>query len=260
MKLAATILYGSQNYGLDTPESDKDYKVLLCPEFEDLYSYHKVCKDDLPSDLDSEHYSVMSLIQFHDLLMAGNPNCLEMLYSIDKKLYDLELQRSNYMGFASNMFEAGYIATVWDKFYSALKGIALNSIDRNGINVKTVSRLYYFYYFAQQIVENGFTVNESTWRNPDNVDYRLAAEIRKSNSNRKQITLTCIADGLHELLDSNEQRYSAMAKNWCETNEETMGSLEELKATLNRTIRRIVWENCYKDDRTRKILYGLWCT
>lgn len=256
MKLAATILYGSQNYGLDTPESDKDYKVLLCPQFDDLYNYHKVCKDDLPSELDPEHYSVMSLIQFHDLLMAGNPNCIEMLYSMDKKLYDLELQRSNYMGFASNMFETGYIATVWDKFYSALKGITMHSIGRNGINVKTVSRLYYFYYFAQQIVEDGFSINERTWRNPDNMNYCLAAKMRKSNS-RNIITLECIADGLHELLDSNEQRYSAMAKKYCEAHKESIKSQKELKATLDRTIRRVVWENC-NNDRTRKTLYGIY--
>lgn len=247
MKEVVRILYGSQNYGLNTPESDKDYKVLLCPEFEDLYRYHKVCKDDLPNGLDPEHYSVMSIIQFHDLLMAGNPNCLEMLYSIDKKLYDLELQRSNYIGFVSNMFEAGYIATVWDKFYSALKGIALNSIDRNGINVKTVSRLYYLYYFAQQIVWDGFTVNERTWRNPDNVDYCLAAEIRKSNKNAE--TLEAIAEGACRSFDANRHRFSAMAMKWREKHEETIRSIDKLKAELDKSVRRTVWENCFSVRR-----------
>lgn len=247
MKEVARILYGSQNYGLDTPDSDKDYKVLLCPEFEDLYSYHKVCKDDLPSELDPEHYSVMSLIQFHDLLMAGNPNCIEMLHSTDKKVFDMEFLRSNYWRFASNLYAMGYIATVWDKFYSALKGIALNSIDRNGVNVKTVSRLCFFNYFAQQIVRDDFVVNERTWRNPNNFNYALAAAIRRSNKSTE--SLEAIADGAHRSLDVNEHRFSAMAKAWCESHKESIKTLKEDMQTLGRSIRRIVWEYGYNARR-----------
>lgn len=247
MKHIATILYGSQNYGLDMPDSDKDYKVLLCPEFEDLYNYHKVCKDDLPSGLDPEHYSVMSLMQFHDLLMAGNPNCLEMLFSTDRKLYDVEFLRSNYWGFASSLYDTGYIAIVWDKFYSALKGIALNSIDRNGINVKTVSRLCFYNYFAQQIVRDDFVVNERTWRNPDNFNYALAAAIRRSNKSKE--SLEAIAEGAHRSLDINRHRFSAMAMKWREKHEETIRSIDELKAELDKSIRRTVWENCFSARR-----------
>ena len=44
MREVARVLYGSQNYGLDTPESDRDYKVLMCPEFDDLYHGRKLEK------------------------------------------------------------------------------------------------------------------------------------------------------------------------------------------------------------------------
>lgn len=247
MKHIATILYGSQNYGLDTPESDKDYKVLLCPQFDDLYKYHKVCKDDLPSELDPEHYSVMSLIQFHDLLMAGNPNCLEMLFSTDRKLYDVEFLRLNYWGFASSLYDTGYIAIVWDKFYSALKGLAMHSIDRNGINAKTVSRLCFYNYFAQQIVRDDFVVNKRTWRNPDNFNYKLAAAIRRSNKSTE--SLESIAEGAHRQLDSNRHRFSAMAIVWREKHEETIRSIDELKAGLDKSVRRTVWENCFSARR-----------
>lgn len=250
MKHIATILYGSQNYGLDTPESDKDYKVLLCPQFDDLCNYHKVCKDDLPSELDPEHYSVMSLMQFHDLLMAGNPNCLEMLFSTDRKLYDVEFLRSNYLGFASSLYATGYIAIVWDKFYSALKGLAMNSIDRNAINVKTVSRLCFLNYFAQQIVKDGFMVNERTWRNPDNLNYKLAAAIRTSNKSVE--SLEGIAESVRRSFDVNRHRFSAMAIAWREKHEETIRSFDELKAELDKSVRRTVWENCFS---ARKDLY-----
>ena len=247
MKHIATILYGSQNYGLDTPDSDKDYKVLLCPQFDDLYNYHKVCKDDLPSELDSDHYSVMSIIQFHDLLMAGNPNCIEMLFSIDRKLYDVDFLRSNYWGFASNMYTTGYIAIVWDKFYSALKGLAMNSIDRYGINVKTVSRLCFLNYFVQQIVKDDFVVNERTWRNPDNLNYATAAFIRKSNKNAER--LEAIAEGAHRSFDVNRHRFSAMAMTWREKHEETIKSIDELKVALDKSVRRTVWDTCFSARR-----------
>lgn len=245
MKEVAHILYGSQNYGLDTPESDRDYKVLLCHEFDDLYHYHKVCKDDLPTGLDPEHYSVMSVIQFHDLLMSGNPNCIEMIYSVDKRIFH-DFYR-DYLDLAGSMYAMGYIATVWDKFYSALKGIALNSIDRNGVNVKTVSRLCFFNYFAKQIVRDDFVVNERTWRNPKNFNYALAAAIRRSNKSTE--SLEAIADGAHWSLDINEHRFSAMAKAWCESNKESIKILKEDMQTLDRSIHRIVWECCYNARR-----------
>lgn len=250
MKEVARILYGSQNYGLDMPDSDKDYKVLLCPEFEDLYSYHKVCKDDLPSELDPEHYSVMSLIQFHDLLMAGNPNCIEMLHSVESNptgpACPIHTYLHNYRELAKTLYATGYIAIVWDKFYSALKGIALNSIDRNGINVKTVSRICLFNYFAQQIVMDDFVVNERTWRNPNNFNYALAAAIRRSNKSTE--SLEAIADGVHRLLDVNEHRFSAMAKAWCESHKESIKTLEEDMQTLGKSMRRIVWEYGYRNE------------
>lgn len=251
MKEVACILYGSQNYGLDTPESDRDYKVLLCPEFMDLYSYHKVCKDDLPNGLDPEHYSVMSLMQFHDLLMAGNPNCLEMLFSVESNLtatdYTINGYLTDYFDRAKRIYAAGYIAVVWDKFYSALKGIALNSIDRNGINVKTVSRLCFFNFFAQQIVRDDFVVEERTWRNPDNFNYSLAAAIRRSNKSTE--ALEGIAEGAHRSLDINESRFSAIAKAWRKKHEETIRSIDELKTELDKSMRRTVWENCFSARR-----------
>ena len=73
------ILFGSQNYHLDGPDSDKDYKVLLCPDSEDFYFYKKVEKNNLSKELPSENYSPMDVRTFDKNLRAGNPNCLEML-------------------------------------------------------------------------------------------------------------------------------------------------------------------------------------
>jgi len=38
------ILVGSHNYNLNNENSDKDYKIFVCPTFEDLYYNKKLSK------------------------------------------------------------------------------------------------------------------------------------------------------------------------------------------------------------------------
>ena len=162
MKEVAKVLYGSQNYGLDTPESDKDYKVLLIPSFKEFYGYHKLDAGDLPRGYDKEHYSPMTVMQFHTLLMKGNPNCLEMLYSVEWDAKDRQMLF--YIAKARELFGLGYIALVWDKFYAALKGLALNGIDRYGFTGKSVSRAWYMLQLGNTISEYDFKVAADSWR------------------------------------------------------------------------------------------------
>lgn len=158
----ATILYGSQNYGLDSPDSDRDYKVLLCPQFDDFYEYRKVEKTDVPAKYDKEHYSPMSVMQFHSLLRKGNPNCLEMLYSREQNYSNGDFLV--YMSYMYNLYDHGYIALVWEQFYAALRGLAMNAVDRYGITPKTISRAWYFYSLMQWIMDDQFRVTGATWR------------------------------------------------------------------------------------------------
>lgn len=85
----AKILYGSQNYGLDTKESDFDYFKLVCPTFEDLYNGTSISKD-----IEMEN----GLIKVKDIrtwftYLSKNLNFLECLYSIDVKIYDEDFEK-----------------------------------------------------------------------------------------------------------------------------------------------------------------------
>lgn len=155
------VLYGSQNLNLDGPESDKDYKVLLCPEAEDFYFYKKVEKNDVPKYLDKEHYSPMDVRKFDELVRAGNPNCLEMLWS--KEYEDLYLDLDTYMDEALCLFESGYLVTVFPKFFSAVKGVVFNSLERYGLNRKTASRALFWETFVERVVHNNFVVRPEFW-------------------------------------------------------------------------------------------------
>lgn len=161
MKEVATILYGSQNYRLDNTNSDKDYKILMMPEFDDFYNYHRVDKNDLPKIYDPEHYNVMSVLKFDENIRKGNINALEMLFSTSCNILDENLEY--YFKLARRAYAEGYIFSVWDTFISTVEGMIKNSLDRYGVNRKSVSRAFYLIYLCHNIAEHDFVVDYSNW-------------------------------------------------------------------------------------------------
>lgn len=160
MKPVAQILFGSQNYMLDGPDSDFDYKLLMMPDFNDFYTYHKVDKNDLPEGYDSEHYGVMSILTFDKNIRKGNINALELLFShYTRCVGDIE----NYLGQAKRAYAEGYIFTVWDSFISTVEGMIKNSLDRYGVNRKSASRALYLIYLCHYIAEHDFAMDNTTW-------------------------------------------------------------------------------------------------
>jgi len=173
MKEVGRAMYGSQNYLLSNKDSDTDYKVFLCPTFEDLYRGHKADKGDLPAHLDAEHYSVLDVRKFAELVKVGNVNCLEYLFSLDLSGNDKFL---DWCADARKLYEKGYLATVWPTFFASLTGMVKNSLDRYGVTRKSMSRTYFLYMFATTVVQDHFQVWHSTWRN--NTWNKTVAEMR----------------------------------------------------------------------------------
>lgn len=161
MKEVAKILYGSNNYHLDGPESDEDYKFLMMPDFDDLYHYHKTDKGDLPRGYDSDHYSVMSIITFDKHIRQGNFNAIELLFSLDCTVYKYV---DFYMSLARKAYAEGYIYTVWDSFLATVEGLIKNSLRRYGANRKSTSRAVYMINLCRFIAEHDFAIDRrSTW-------------------------------------------------------------------------------------------------
>lgn len=155
------VLVGSQNYGLDGPDSDKDYKVFLCPEAEDFYHYKRVEKNDVPEGLDKEHYCPMDVRAFDRSLQVGNPNCLEMLWS--RETEELFVDFDSYMSLARDLFKQGYLVMVFPQFLSAVKGTVFNSFNRYGVNRKSASRVTFWMNFVLKLMANDFKVESSFW-------------------------------------------------------------------------------------------------
>lgn len=201
------VLYGSQNYGLDGPDSDKDYKVLLCPEAEDFYFYKRVEKNNVPEGLDKEHYSPMDVRAFDRSLQVGNPNCLEMLYS--KEYENLFCDLETYMEQARKLFENGYLVMVFPKFLSAVKGTVFNSFERYGVNRKSASRATFWMNFVLKLMANDFKVVASFWydeparkmRFDENVYLPTLGDFEKMFASLEEQAL-CQAQEVYHKLDS----------------------------------------------------------
>jgi predicted nucleotidyltransferase len=78
-------LVGSHNYNLNTPESDKDYKVFFYPSFDDLYSGEKYSKAKTSETEDVEYHDIRKL---PDMLWKSNVNFVEVLFSQEVIRYD----------------------------------------------------------------------------------------------------------------------------------------------------------------------------
>ena len=170
------VLYGSQNLHLDGPDSDRDYKILFCPDFKDLYNNKKITINDLPKYYDKEHVSPIDVRNFDKLAREGNFNIIEMIFSTEFICFSPEL--SDYIKKAQDLLMNGYLRLKCKNFYNATLGLIHNSFDRYGINHKTVSRAYHLISLLKELPNDNFRVFESTWRNKPYVKeaYRLRFE------------------------------------------------------------------------------------
>lgn len=86
-KVVLRALVGSHNYNLNTPESDKDYKVFVLPTFEDLYKGNTYSKQIIGDKVDLDIHDVRKL---PSLFFKSNLNFLEVLFSKEVEVNHLK--------------------------------------------------------------------------------------------------------------------------------------------------------------------------
>lgn len=235
MKEVGRVLIGSQNYGLDGPDSDKDYKILLCPSFYDMYNMKKVSVGDMPEGYDKEHESPMDVRQFDSLVHKCNPNVLEMIFSI-KWIYGRKMH--DYVLNAKRLLANGWIALNWDIFYAATMGMALNTLKRYGATPKAVSRASYLYYLTLYIADHNFNMGTYSWR--DNWFSNDARALRFGSSTVSENEYPLLAKEIITKFHENKDRLSREAQEWVEDNPEEAVELKGRAAALSEQMRNIV--------------------
>ena len=77
-KIIFTSLVGSHNYNLNTEQSDEDYKSIVIPTMEQIFS-NKLANKSVTSKYRDE--SAVDIRTFRKELLSGSPNSIEMLFS-----------------------------------------------------------------------------------------------------------------------------------------------------------------------------------
>lgn len=152
--LLGNFLVGSNNYNLDLPDSDKDYKGVVMPNFTDLY-FNKT----LNAQVD-EHKSLVDYRFFCQKLIKANPNYIEMLFSKEKEFLD--------DGFAQ-IFELAretlpsFLHLSWDNFVLAALSMARNSLKRTDQERKMVARAVFLCHLLERAYEKNGELTDSDW-------------------------------------------------------------------------------------------------
>lgn len=232
MREIACILYGSNNYELDSPNSDKDYKVIMCPQWDDLYTKRDVSLSDMDSSYDHEHYSPIDCRQFDRLLHKCNPNILELVYSIEFNSTNDAM--CEYISYAKYLLSAGYIALHWRNFYAACQGIAFNTIKRYGETYKAVSRAWYFLELVKSIPLHGFHMGVFTWRG--NWYNKEARAIRYNTTDN----LSSLVDYIKNEFTNNKEQLAARADQWIKNHPTDVRDLYKISTQLTDKMQNLV--------------------
>lgn len=146
--LLGKFLIGSNNYNLDLPDSDKDYKGIIMPNFTDLY-FNKT----LNAQID-EHESLVDYRFFCQKLTKANPNYVEMLFSKEKEFLN--------DGFARETLSS-ILRLSWDNFVMATLSMARNSLKRTDQESKMVARAVFLCYLLERAYEKNGELTNSDW-------------------------------------------------------------------------------------------------
>jgi predicted nucleotidyltransferase len=137
-KELAKILYGSQNYGLDTPSSDKDYTIIVMPTVEDVFDNKNLTGK-----------GEMDYRDFFRLLLGGNPNMIELLTSKEMYFYDEKFEK---FFLSLKYYTDNFIRSNWKTFTLALKGKVSY---KKKITGKEYARFIHHYNLWKKIYEDG---------------------------------------------------------------------------------------------------------
>lgn len=148
-------LVGSHNYNLNTPESDKDYKVFVLPTFEDLYYGRFYSENIVGKEVDTDTHDVRKLVDF---FWKANPNFQELLFS--KEIHTANFEK--YQWFVDELLEMrdDIITMNLPKMFSSVRGMHFSRIKRLEKGTEGTQHL---------VDAHGYNTKEAlhTYREPD---------------------------------------------------------------------------------------------
>jgi len=128
-------IVGSHAYGLNTPQSDKDYIAVYLPTKEDLLGLQKHEQFDLSTKYsgdklkkntcDDQDFTAYSLPKYVRLLLQNNPNILETLFLPDNCIIEdsaeMKYLRNNYTNIVSQLTRKTFLGYAISQKHKALQ-------------------------------------------------------------------------------------------------------------------------------------------
>lgn len=163
MILLGNFLYGSQNYCLDTSDSDKDYKMLYIP------SYHEIA--GLPSENileKDEHFTPFLFSKWYHGLMRGTKNAWELPFSIERKWQPV-WRRAGDVYFAEVRVASGPILrSCANDFLGSVRGEVRQNCEKakkdTANRYKYWARAVWECEFASRVIKTDGKLTFDTWR------------------------------------------------------------------------------------------------
>lgn len=160
-----TMLYGSQNYGLSTPDSDVDVKTMIFPSIEDVVLGKKMVSLDLEHPYDGSLNNVKDYRAMFNNYLKGNINFIETLYTpwfvvnpvYEEEFFDLKRHREliansqprKLVHMAAGMANQKYAAM--EKPFESKKDV----LNIYGYDFKQLHHLIRLYFFIREFITTG---------------------------------------------------------------------------------------------------------
>lgn len=155
-RVLGELLYGSQNYSLQGPNSDEDCYQIVMPSCYDLY-YRR--------EASGEHY--WDIRKFTKLALEGNFNAIELLFTTKREFFSPTFEMCWYFLRAVSHV---IVARRSKNFYYSARGCFKNSLERadkaqdEETYLKHMARAQYFVDMLDNLRLSHFEMNEKTWR------------------------------------------------------------------------------------------------
>jgi len=166
---------GSHAYGLETPESDEDFRGVFIPAPDDLLGMHHARHVERKEP----DIVIKALEEFMRLALEGNPNIIEQLFIDDNNLIYIDEMFGNFRAhrkaFLSTRVRKAYVGYAIGQLKKMRAGHTRDLgakrkelVDKFGFDTKNCSHTFRLLIQGREIIETG---NLSVRLSPGNVEF-----------------------------------------------------------------------------------------
>lgn len=155
MKILFKTIVGSKLYGLDTPESDTDYRGFGMPDVSAIIGLTRQEQDESKSLDDNTEGTIFSLNKYLHLLMKGNPTVFEIAFANEKFHVESTSEGLSICGFVRTHFVTKHLFKPYSAYFRAQQR-ELNNTKRTGKRLELVKKYGYDTKFASHAARLGY--------------------------------------------------------------------------------------------------------